>query len=196
MPTGTRERRGEGNLGPKQGAYKTLQQVRSEVMHILCKNMSPRDRCLSLVLGDFNTVVTSDDRLSLSAKEHHRGDDAEEAEWRGLLERPFGLYGIRQDLATYQAMNKGTISCRSRIDRFYTNQSASDQIDKEVEAHVLDWPIGLSAHRPLLARRATRAEKSKEDRHIPEWVCSHSEFPQSLCPLHRLVTFGGSTKGR
>jgi len=177
FPTGTREKRAEGEAGPKKGEYKTLAQMRSEIRETLARHLAPREKRLSLICGDFNTTVCKEDRWRRGEKSRQDRDANEELEWSSRVAKPFGLYEIKQEDATYQAFENNILVCRSRIDRFYSNQPISDQLDKEIQCAALEWPpTSVSSHRALVASRCTKESKRQEDRPIPDWVCKSKDF--------------------
>eukprot|EP00959_Pyramimonas_sp_CCMP1952_P328029 6867301-Pyramimonas_sp.AAC.1 len=51
-------------------------------------------------------------------------------------------------------MTYGSPTSRSRLDRFYCNQSAVEGIDRKLTCSALAWTPGLSRHRAVNFRRA------------------------------------------
>jgi len=171
FPTGTQS---EDPDSP--GELLPLRRERSAMREKLRAAMAPRETALSVVMGDFNTVVEAKDRWNcLHQCECGARDAAEETHWKEAVALPAGLYEIRQSGATFH--NSAT---RSRIDRVYTNQPPSDQLDKEVGCWALEWVQHLSQHRALAFTRRSPVGKCDEDRPIQDWVVRHERFPKEV----------------
>jgi hypothetical protein len=53
---------------------------------------------------------------------------------------------------------------RSKIDRMYTNQHLSYQLDHNCSCSVLEWDLGLSRHRAISFSRRTPIQRCTQDR--------------------------------
>jgi len=169
FPTGTRSKDPESD-----GDLISLREERSRLRGKLSGALTTPSKALTLLMGDFNTVVHDDDRINpLAQTETGRRDAVEEEHWRNAVARKFDMYELEQPLATYQ--EGGT---RSRIDRVYTNQPPSDQLDKRVGCAALEWVPKLSAHRAITCVRAEKSHSINPNSAIPDWVLDHQRFPR------------------
>ena len=66
-------------------------------------------------------------------------------------------------------------SARSRLDRIYSNMSICEQQDRHIECVALQWPYGLSAHRPVHFARV-RSHGKLTKRPIPLWTVGDPRF--------------------
>ena len=115
------------------GGFMSLHEERNRIRVRLSQCLADPSVALSLVMGDFNTVVNADDRWNLGSDCAMGGRDAtEEAHWQNVVANKLELYELRQPLATYWESQT-----RSRIDRVYTNQPPADQIDRNVQCAAL-----------------------------------------------------------
>ena len=126
------------------------QDARSESLCKIAGQFTQPSAALSLMFGDFNFTTDPCDRLN----KRTRGwsGDTNATNTKVLLDkvcRPFGLAEWSQPEHTCEI---GT--ARSKIDRVYGNQHLSEQLDRQLECVALNFPYGLSVHRPVaFARR-------------------------------------------
>ena len=153
--------------------------TRMETIRTISKNMSTKERCLSILAGDWNFTTHAHDRYS---KTHSTwtGDSQNEEAYSFLttLVNGKGCQEIFQPLHTHE---DGLV--RSRIDRVYINQHQSDFLDKDVNSWVGSFPLDLSHHRPLHFHRKTRPPKINCESHsipIPARALRHSTFRPKL----------------
>ena len=130
---------------------------------------------LHLVAGDFNSVMSTD-RFNKEDGRFTGGADAREAAiWRDVIEAGIGCYELWQKEATHN----GPMS-RSRIDRVYTTQPVSDQLDHVVAATPLEWCPHLSQHRPLLFIRRRRQRDAAQEKPLRDDIVLHPDWPHRV----------------
>ena len=125
---------------------------------VIKAHIKDKKEALTLLFGDFNTVKAKEDRWSYQTGRWTGDRNAgEETHWANNVERVHGLYEIAQDAPTFD----GALA-RSRLDRVYTNQHHSGQIDRITGAVVLNLMKVASDHRAIaFARRAPHPDKLK-----------------------------------
>jgi hypothetical protein len=118
---------------------------RAETLRKVAAAMRPREEVLSLIVGDFNFVASARDRFNKQqATWTGQCDEDEQELFSTLIEKEHDMYELEQEHCTHE-----NAFARSRLDRVYTNQHLSEQLDRHSSCAVLDWVSGLSAHRPI-----------------------------------------------
>ena len=130
---------------------------RCDVMRKLMTEMGKWDQALNIVLGDFNYVSDSMDRISGDTPVFTGGaDNGEAKEMEGLLAK-LDLKELEQTEFTYRFQD-----CRSRLDRIYTNMKHFEWLDRDIGCVALGWNDYLSRHRPISAYRRSNAERGND----------------------------------
>ena len=109
-------------------------------------------------------------------------DAAEEAHWRRLIAGPYRLEELFQP-----AMTHASAAGRSRLDRIYTSQHLSDQLDRQVRSAALEWVPHLSAHRAVAIVRNTTT-RSVDPEVPPAAGFQHPDWAtRASAEYHRLL---------
>ena len=163
--------------------------------------LASKDAVLSIVVGDFNFVNDAQGRWSSSNSNWATNGDLREAEHlEQYVLKPFGLCEWEQPHFTCLA--KGVWS---RLDRTYTNQHVSHQLDTCCKAYVKPWcKIGsqneiqeaeangatsqppdledkmASTHRPIGISRCSASHTSKAAPPKAIWPYKHKHFSERV----------------
>ena len=122
----------------------------------------PKEQVLSIIVGDFNTVEHNEDRWNLNAGSYSgtNNDNANDAAvFKEVLREGHGFHEWDQPFFTCEAGG-----ARSRIDRMYTNQHISYQIDRNCSCSALEWNLDLSRHRAISFARRSPAPRCVGDK--------------------------------
>ena len=123
-----------------------MKQKREQLRERLADYVQGHSDVLSILAGGFNWVTDKEDRWTVRTSEWSGSkDSSEQTHWRKQLEDKCKLNELWQPHATHKDGN-----ARSRLDRVYTSQHASDQLDMQLGCAPLDWQPKLSNHRPVL----------------------------------------------
>ena len=118
--------------------------------------LQPRAKALTILLGDFNFVISKKDRFNKVSGEW-TGDSnvSDECSFQDVLATPFGLHEWDQPELTCDMAQ-----ARSRLDRVYVNQHLTEQLDRHFSCVALERVGTLSAHRALsfMWKRAQRQD--------------------------------------
>ena len=137
---------------------------------------------MTVLGGDFNFVVSNEDRWNKSSGEftgHH--DSGEAAHWRRTV-----ASSLLYELVQLEPTHEGPVSF-GRLDRVYTNQPVVSQLDKRVFAVLLPWS-DLSQHRPLAFGRTSRPLQALSTKAIPDEVVADERWPlQVAAEFHDLL---------
>jgi len=126
-------------------------------------HIRPRDEVLTVMAGDFNFVEDERDRYCTLTGDWTGSKDSGEAEvFRDHIRTPHCMYEFEQNHFTCEAGG-----ARSRIDRMYTNQHVSFQLDRHITCNVLEWDKHLSVHRPITFSRTAAKPKDPGQKPIP-----------------------------
>ena len=106
---------------------------RMTTMRKLVASLEGWSKALTIVTGDFNFVVDKMDRVSGEQPEFTGGGDAREAAAVQALLEKVGLQELEQGEYTYRFE-----SCRSRLDRMYTNMGRYEWLDRDIGCVALD----------------------------------------------------------
>jgi len=123
-----------------------LRQKRDQLRDSVVEHVRDHKDVLSIIAGDFNWVTDKEDRWTLRSSEWSGLKDAsEQKDWIKKVEDACSFSELWQPHATHKDGN-----ARSRLDRIYTTQHSSDQLDMQLGCAPLDWQPKLSNHRPVL----------------------------------------------
>ena len=165
FPTGIRHAISAAPSSPEHLAEESLRKQRMDLAELLRHHVRPRE-ALSIVAGDFNFVMSPEDRLTKATGEFSGHRDAGEARhWQRLFGSSEVLYDLWQPAATHD----GPLS-RARLDRVYVSQPLCDQLDKLPYSSPLAWCPHLSQHRPLAFGRLSRQVEKGQARPVDERV--------------------------
>jgi hypothetical protein len=115
--------------------------ARTDSIRKMASHMMPADRALSCVFGDVNSTLNERDRFcQQSGKWTGRNDVSNRNAWLNEMAKPFNSHEWEQHEHTHE---NGIV--RSRLDRFYTNEHVSHQLQNTCECVALPFPLGLSA---------------------------------------------------
>ena len=96
--------------------------------------LQPACRALTVLVGDFNFVIRDkDQRVKETGRWSGNSDAAEAADFDRLIGTPLELHEWEQDELTHDAA-----AARSRLDRCYTNQHLSYQLDQNCSCVALE----------------------------------------------------------
>jgi len=137
-----------------------------------------------VVGGDFNFVMSKEDRLSKVTGEFSGSSDSREAEaWRHTFCPESGLYEQLQTDATHD----GPVS-RGRLDRVYVTHSVADQLDHLMFATALEWTTRLSHHRPLAFGKIKKQRKGDGAQQIAEQITQEPAWPSRVAAeYHEII---------
>ena len=172
-PTGTRETLHDPSLPEPLEEAVSLSSLRAQRGALTDKVREYLKQSSALILfgADFNFVVHDRDRWNHSIGCFVGSRDAVEARgWEVALPQD-RLYELYQPSHTHS----GPFST-SRIDRVYTNQHLSNQLDRTVFAAVLE-DTGLSQHRPVAFGRWARLPREDRNRPISEDIVQDERWP-------------------
>ena len=187
-----------GNQGETEGGRRSLLSLRSEIRTKIARHIRSRHAALTILGGDFNYVTEREDRMSKATAEWSKAaDDKEEEDFTKKLGKRKQLHEIYQPHATHSCAK-----ARSRIDRVYTTQCVSEQLDTKLGCAALDWDNELSAHRPVYFFKTRKsAVKAPRTGPLPQgplsglnWhkrvTCKYlellKEYAEHTCPMRRL----------
>ena len=155
-------------------------ELRDALRRRLARHIAPRSATLSFLGGDFNYVADPDDRRATDSMEASgRRDAQEQTRWKQWIEAPYGIHELHQPNMTYASPNS-----RSRLDRFYCNQDATDGLDRHMVCAAMAWRPELSRHRPISFRRSVPQHKKEKDRPIPDHVLDDKRWPSKVALAH------------
>ena len=157
-----------------------LHELRSHHRTALAAAIPCPSTCLSIIGGDFNYVSSPTDRTSLSHMLPSQTDDShDQRDWEAKLNAT----------ELYQAMATHTNSqARSRIDRVYTTQAITCQLDYKVGCAPLEWNHRLSHHRPLSFFRMNNLDSDNppaRSNTIPDEVIKRYDWPIRVIQQYR-----------
>jgi exonuclease III len=171
-------------------------ELRQQLRLRIANNIANKNRALTILAGDFNYVPTDADRMNLNdISASGRRDKQEEAHFQATVAAPHGLHEMTQHEFTFASRNS-----RARLDRFYANYPASEQLDRHFRSAALEWRTDLSMHRAVqFSRRAPQhlvgniapiSDKVLADKDFPRKValefdelCKDSGTQSSICKL-------------
>ena len=104
-------------------------------------------------------------------------DKREADAFKTRVRGPHGMVEWSQDHFTCNAKES-----RSRIDRVYTNQHLSYQLDKHITCTTLEWDK-ISTHRPLVFGRTTAKPKAPGLKPIPLSVIQKEGWKQTVATI-------------
>ena len=135
----------------------------------------PRN-ALTVLGGDFNYVAEEAGRQALStARASGARDLGEERHFQSVLGSPFSLCEMFQNEPTH-----ASASARSRLDRIYLNQHASEQLDRHMSCCALAWKACLSAHRAVVFSRQAPQRLPPHLRPLPDHALRHEDFERRV----------------
>ena len=152
---------------------KTGQRERSSLRRKFAGAMRPAHGTLSIIMGDFNYVTSEDERVTKHTSRWSGLDDMfEENDFQEVLAKPFALSERQQEHFTCD-----TALARSRLDRIYSNQHLTDQLDRWHGCSALQWVRHLSAHRPVSFTRRTPTSHKECEKPLPLPVIKDPSWP-------------------
>ena len=176
---------GEEKAGSE--VHKSLKRQRQELRASIARRLSPRSEALTVLAGDFNTVVDDQGRWSSDSNSYSGARDrCEEDDWHNTVEVPFGLFELEQDEFTFEGA-----SGRSRLDRIYTNHYVADQLDRKFGAAALEWVPRLSSHRAIAFARSNKVKDDPENRPIPDHIVLDPKWALRVSVLFSFVGHSG-----
>ena len=187
-----------GNAGSSEQERLSLLQQRCNIRKKIADRTKPVHGALSIVGGDFNYVTEEKDRWTLAKGDWSCTDNS--ADQKDFLEKlgpQTGLHELHQEHATHRSG-----LAQSRLDRVYTNQHCSVQLDSSLGCAALEWDTDISHHRPVIFFKNHRS-KDEVDRPTllstgviqdPRWPDRvRAKFQQissqdsdACCPMRRL----------
>ena len=157
--------------------------ARYEELSALSGFIPDPDEVLCLAAGDWNIVMSQQDRYHVP-----------EQIWTGIKDKPDADL-FQKSMCTmkcwhevandhYTHYQKGC-QVYSIIDRAYTNQFVTDQLDRYHNSAIYPWCKKLSSHRPLHFIRTEMLRTQKTVEPFPTQVLSLQEWPELLTSQYR-----------
>ena len=148
---------------------------RTATMRRLAVELAKGGKTLNILAGDFNFVVDKMDRISgMPAGYTGAGDEGEAKVIDSVLEQA-GLKELEQSEFTYRFE-----TCRSRIDRIYTNMKRYEWLDRDIGCVALDWDDNTSRHRPIAGYRRGAGLKGQGEYPIQNHEVGGEEWNQRV----------------
>jgi hypothetical protein len=148
---------------------------RTATMKRLAAELAKGGKTLTILAGDFNFVVDKMDRISGVPAEFTGKADDGEAQVIGRMLEQAGLKELEQSEFTYRFE-----TCRSRIDRIYTNMKRYEWMDRDIGCVALDWNDNISRHRPIAGYRRGAGEKKQGEHPIQDHEVGGKEWRQRV----------------
>ena len=127
------------------------------------KHIQPKAKALTVLTGDFNYVCDPKDRVNKADGSWSGAYDKNDEEFfQDNIATPFELFELSQEQFTCE-----TAQARSRIDRVYTNQHLTEQLDRIISCSTLEWVKDLSAHRPVSFGRTSSRKSEMKEKPLP-----------------------------
>ena len=147
---------------------------RAEVRDAIARALRPPSRALTILIGDWNFVRESRDRMNLEAGNWAgQQDESEHDVFEAELFEPNSVHEVRQMEMTHRNA-QGT----SRLDRAYVNAHVADQLSRAWVCTALDWVPRLSAHRPIEVARRSPPSGSGRPRAVPLGPSRREDWPR------------------
>ena len=144
-------------------------------MQKLAQQIKPREEALTIMVGDWNFAKDERGRFSKATCEWSGGQDKQcAANWLKYVQTPHQLHELNQSAFTCDVAG-----ARSRIDRVYVNNFASEQLDRRFTCVVLPW-TGLSAHRPLSFGRSSASRDKHSRTTLPIGPIDHPDWARRV----------------
>ena len=167
---------------------------RKLLMDKISRFIRPKGEALTVMMGDFNFVTTEKDRwCKHNGKWSGGGDAAEETYFNKNLASQHGLYELSQEFFTCDSP-----LAKSRLDRIYTNQHVSIQLDRMTSCQALDWCNDLSAHRMVSFEKTTPAARGLCGKAIPVFTIRREDWDDKVRAeyFERIRQEGGASEMR
>jgi len=157
-------------------------QRRSDIIS-MGSHIQPNTEVLTVLAGDFNFVENERDRYCTSSGNWTGLKDIGEAQaFHDHIRLPHQMHEWEQGHFTCEAGG-----ARSRIDRMYTNQHVSFQLDRHIACNVLEWDKSVSVHRPIVFSRRSAKPKSPGQKAIPANEFSREGWKESVIQNFRFL---------
>ena len=157
----------------------TGSQTENEKLHIINKLrdcLAPNDTVLSILMGDWNFVMETEDRLCLRTMEFTgRADKPLARNFQAVLDN-YQLHELEQPAYTHE-----NTTAHSKIDRIYINHHVADQLDREFSAATLPR-TKLSTHKPITFARKSRPPQANDQAaaQFPSYILHHNQWKRNL----------------
>ena len=149
---------------------------KTQIINSLRDNLAPHDQVLSILMGDWNFVMETEDRLCLHTMDYTgRSDKPLARHFQSMLDT-YELHEIEQPAYTHE-----NSTAHSRIDRIYMNHHVSDQLDRQFSASTLPR-TNLSTHKPItFARKSKQADTNDQKKpQFPSYILQHKQWKRNL----------------
>ena len=162
-------------------------EARDRIQTALTKALRPAQRALTILIGDWNFVRETDDRMNLAdAGWTGQADTTEHDQWTEAVFHPFNFYEAWQSEMTHRT-TLGT----SRLDRAYVNGHTAEQQYAAWGTTALAWCSHLSSHRPLEVARRLPTQDTSHEASAPTGPARHKDWPRKVTlrwnELRRLI---------
>ena len=118
----------------------TFPELRNACRCRLARAIAHRHSVLTIVGGDWNWVVEHADRQTLAAAAPSlRNDASEETHFQSQVALPNGLAEMHQPELTH-----ASATSRARLDRFYSNQPVTEQLDRNTSNQRGGWSHSMA----------------------------------------------------
>ena len=156
--------------------------ARNHSHSIIRANLAPRDRVLSLLSGDWNYVVSNQDRWSCASKQWSgHSDHNESTTVTDEVFTPAGLHELYQEGHTYFSS-----IATSRLDRIYSNHHQSEQLDHKFGCSTLPRDPNATSHVPISFFRykptcAYNVDNNEHKQHtVNNSTINHPDWPKRV----------------
>ena len=149
---------------------------RDRIQTALAKALRPAQRALTVLVGDWNFVRETEDRMNLAdAGWTGQADITEHDQWTEAVFHPFSFYEAWQAEMTHRT-TLGT----SRLDRAYVNGHSAEQQYAAWGTTALAWCPHLSTHRPLEVARRMPGPVDQRRTPAPTGPSRHPAWPSKV----------------
>ena len=157
----------------------TGSQSEEQKVHIinqLRENISSNDSVLTILMGDWNFVMETEDRLCLRTMDFTgRADRPLARKFQTVLDA-YQLHELEQPAFTHE-----NTTAHSKIDRIYTNHHVSEQLDRQFSASTLPR-TKLSSHKAITFARQSKQADDQQPKKVqfPSYVLQHEHWRRNL----------------
>ena len=131
------------------------------IKHISNKTR-PQNNTHSIITGDFNFVDSMEDRWNLNKGKFSGTNNDNSHDARAMHDFLCVRHGFHEWDQPFMTCDVG--GARSRIDRMYTNQHVSYQLDHNCNCNALEWDFSISRHRAISFARRSPNPRCDKDR--------------------------------
>ena len=154
-------------------------QLRLTAIRKLGRAIRPHENTLTILLGDWNHVNDKEGRWSGTSNAFETNGDLQEADlFEELILKPHNMHEAEQEHYTCEVKGPEGHKTLSKIDRVYSNQHVSCQLDRCCKTYAREWNTELSTHRPLSTSRMKSEGHDLTNAPMKTWVFKHEHFSE------------------